>query len=271
VKAYDGWSERGKRNCPDYIAITLNRQWRRDSLAFMAGADSEPKKKRAAAIRQFLDTLGDLVDQWIDSGKHEGDASIEEVWQRNIRWRSTDYPEPIITTLMAYRNKNHPQVVIDGDGRFSIFFAPTVTKQTDALVRARERAIFQFVMLLDSPTREHLSRCDKCRAYFVRARAPRKDMPIKRGIFCKNCKGLGGARRTAASREQRRKQMVGWASEYWLKWNHRHGKKAKWIAQQINWRLEKHYRIHDPITGKWVTQNEKSIEAEVERRNHAKS
>jgi len=271
VKAYDGFSERGKRNWPEDIAITLNQQWRRDFLAMVARADGESQEKKVAAIREFLDTLGGLVDQWMHSGRPEGDAGIDEPWQRDIRWQSADYPEPIIKTLMAYRDRNHPQVTIDGDGRFSIFVGPALTQQTGALLRARDQAIFWFAMLLESPTRERLFRCDKCSAYFARARAPKKDMPIKHGIFCKNCKGLGGARRTAASREQRRKQMVGWASEYWLKWKPRHGKKAKWIAQQINRRAEKHRRIHDPITGKCVTQNEKSIQAEVKRRNHAKS
>jgi hypothetical protein len=96
-------------------------------------------------------------------------------------------------------------------------------------------------------------------------------MRIEHGTFCKECKNRGGARRIAASREQRKKEMIGSAADCWLKWKPRHGKQAKWIAKLVNRELDKHHRIHDPITGKWVTQNKKSIEAELERRNHAKS
>jgi hypothetical protein len=265
MRVYDGSSERGSRNWPGDVAITLNRQWRRNSLAFMADADREPQEKQDAAIHEFLTTLGGLVDQWIDSGKREGDASIEQPWKRDIHWQSADHPQPITTTLIAYWERNPPQVTIDGDGRSSIFVPRNFPRPTDALFRAREHAIFQFVKLLESPTRERLSRCDECRTYFFRARAPKKDTPIFRGTFCPNCKGKGSARRVNATRGNRTKQMVELAVEFWRKWKSttRHGERSRWVARMMNRRRR---TGGVPITGKWVTQHRHEIEAKIERR-----
>jgi hypothetical protein len=250
----------------------------RDSAAFVACALNEmaPRietvrrqgSKRAAALSEFGKTLRRLVNQWLDSGKDNG---IDEPQQRDILWRSSQYPEPIFTTLITFWERNRPRAIVGRDGRFTLELEPKPWLNPKQLSEnAHDRAIWVFQQFLQSRQRDLLSRCDFCQRYFVRARKPKKDMPIKRGTFCENCKGIGGARRTVASREQRKKEMVGRAADCWLKWKPRHGKQEEWIAKQVNRELDKHHRIHDPITRKWVTQNKKSIKAEVKRRNDAK-
>jgi hypothetical protein len=224
--------------------------------------------KRAAAVLEFDNTLRSLVDQWIQSGR---DSGVDEPYKRDICWYSPRYPEPIFRTLTVFWERNPPTVIVGRDGRSAVKRKPPSLNPRYLSREAHKTAIHCFQQLLDSPARYLLSRCDGCGTYFVRRRAPRKDMPIKRGTFCKNCKGLGGARRTVATREQRKKEVIGWAADYWPKWaqTRLHARQSEWIAQQVNRELAKHRWIHDPVTGKWVTQNKKSIEAEVERRNHA--
>lgn len=259
---YDGQAQRDLREHPQAIAKILNRQLRGDTLARVADVADLPERKRGAAISEFLDTLRSLVDQWIDSGKREGDASIEEPWKRDVRWRSAEYPEPIITALTAYQKMSRQQILIGEDGRFDIFV--TSQKHRDSILEARKVAIENFMGLLESPTRERLSRCDACRTYFVRARAPKKDTPIFRGTFCPHCKGKASVRRMNATRENRAKHMVELAAEWWPKWKptHRHGKQSEWVAGKMN----KGLGTHQQITGKWVTQHGSEIEAEAERR-----
>jgi hypothetical protein len=184
---------------------------------------------------------------------------------RRRRWQSAPSSEPIITKLQAYWDRNHPQVAIDGDGRSSIFVAPIFKRDTDALHQAREKAISQFVVLLESPTRERLARCDKCTAYFSRARAPKRNTPIFHGTYCPNCKGKGSVKRMNATRENRTKEMIELAAELWPKWKQkaRYGKQSKWVAEMMNRKL---LTARAPITGKWVTQHQQEIVLEAERR-----
>jgi hypothetical protein len=264
VKIYDTTSERGKRISPDYIATILNQQWRRDTLAAMARADGEPEEKRDAAICEFLGTLRELVDRWIDSGKDEKDRSVEEPWKRDVHSESASYPNTIATTLIAYWQRNPPRITIERDGRSSIV-AHTFAGRSNAVRRARDLAIFKFVILLDSPERERLCRCDECRAYFVRARAPKKDTPIFRGTFCPECKGKGSVKRMNGTRQNRTKQMVDLAAGFWPRWKPaaQYGKRSKWVAEMMNKRLGTTRTL---VTGKWVTQHEQEIKDAAERR-----
>jgi len=126
-----------------------------------------------------------------------------------------------------------------------------------------------FLQLLDSPASRRLFRCNGCRTYFLRERMPKKDTPIKRGSWCVSCKrdGRDRVQRTNESRDQRTKQRIGLAADAWAKWkpDRRHGERAEWVARQVSKRLD-----GDAIAKNWVTHHTKEIEAEVERRNHAK-
>lgn len=230
----------------------------------------EGKEAVSQARAEFLTTLRRLVDQWIDSGKSGLDRKIDTLQDRDMYKVPPGYERPLIEILGAWVVRNPPLVFVQGDGRREIWNQVQHKRGIPASY-AQDLAFHEFARLLDSPTRERLSRCDACRTYFERRRAPKRDTPIYHGVYCWNCKGKGGARRTVSSRDQRKKEIVGWAASCWAKWKPtpRHGKQSEWIAQQVNRELAQHHPVHDRITGKWVTQNRKTIEAEVERRNRA--
>jgi hypothetical protein len=138
-------------------------------------------------------------------------------------------------------------------------------------------AMYWFARLLDSPFSRLLARCDDCGTYFAYERAPRTD--IKGGTHCTNCKSRGSAKRMKSTRDKRMGEMVGFAAEFYgqFKPNSRQPLN-KWIAERVNRRTEsirvkagRKKQSHYPaITGRWVTEHLKQIEAEVERRKNAK-
>ncbi len=268
VKISDGWPN--KEDCPGYIAALLNRKRLRGGLEWWAGVTDESQEERAAMESEFLSTLRGLVDQWIDSGKQDG---VENAWERSVHWHSDAHPMPLVKALRTYEIRNPVKVLFGPDSRLEIGMLPTSAVHPEVwglvypLAKAREKAIFLLRNLVNcpSPVRERLSRCDACGEYFVRVRAPRKEgIPIKHGVFCANCKGKGGARRTVESRKLRTEKKIEWAADAWVKWkpDHRHGKRSEWIARQVTARGE-------AIKVNWITHHQTEIEAEVERRNHA--
>jgi hypothetical protein len=145
-----------------------------------------------------------------------------------------------------------------------------VPELEDTLARAKDFAISEFQKFLESSFPQRLFKCDGCRTYFVRARAPRKETPIYHGTFCEDCKHKGGARRTDSTRKQRKAQMIEWAAEYWPKWTERRGVRSEWVAEQVNEWIEGQPINWGTIKGNWVTWHQAEIEAVVEGKNHAK-
>jgi hypothetical protein len=144
----------------------------------------------------------------------------------------------------------------------------------DTLARARDFAISEFLKFLASSCPQRLFKCDGrrgCGAYFVRTRAPRKETLIYHGTFCENCKNAGEdkKRRTEEIRSNLAESLWKLAAHHWPNWNPKiHGQsRSKWVAEMMNEKLVKKGICK---TGKWVTQNRVMIEAEVERKNHAK-
>jgi hypothetical protein len=269
VQLKDGWSPKGKEHYFRYLLPPiLNCEMPVRVLDHLAEFLDVPSEMKPAERFALVNTLRELVDQWIDSGKSDG---IEEAWRRNIKWQPPTSRKPIAETLSDYRRRNPPQAETGDDGRFEILMLPDSRASTEPLERARDMAIYYFVCLLDldSPMRERLSRCDGCGAYFVRVKAPKKGAPIYHGTFCEKCKHKGGARRTVDSRSRQTKEKIGWAADCWTNWTKRKGLRSAWIAEQVNRRVVRHPISWGTITGKWVTRHQKEIEAEVERRNNA--
>ncbi len=278
MKVAENWTERGSRDYPEYLAAALNGQWNKDTLCFLAGfavprpgVRSAPQETRDAATKAFLRTLRGLVDHWIATGR-ENDA--ENPWQRNVTASTPDYPQPIIKTLADYRDRNPPRVGIQGDGRFLVFPDlmrsegwPTPEPNLEAtLQRARDFAVSEFLRLLESSGRERLFRCDNCGAYFVRLRTPKKDLPIKKGTFCENCAGRGGARRMGETRAARQEAKLKAAAEAWLRWNysHRHPDQREWVAREVS------KRCGVEIQRNWVSRNLVEILKRAEALKNAK-
>jgi len=267
VQLRDGWTPEGKIYYSRFLLPSiLNGEAPKQLVAFMAEISNEPQKIKHGAIAEFQQTLGGLVDQWIESGRNNG---IEEAWKRNIEWQPADTRRPLVKTLEEYKRRNPPVASIGVDGRFDIWIKPSCLNSSKPLFKAREMALYHFLCLLDSPNRERLSKCDQCGTYFVRARAPKKDMPIFRGSYCENCKGSGGARRTAETRERRKQEQIEWAADAWARWKptNRYGQRSDWVVRQVNAKRGVSRRIQS----NWLTRHNAEIEAEIERRKHAKS
>ena len=225
-----------------------------------------------------------LVDKWIDSGR-SGDE--ESPWER----------QPWHEPLQDYMERNPPKLYITKDGLSLFVGSPPIehngrktfswlaeyVKQNLTLVpkkrypdaqfrkalhAAADPASALYLQLLDSPISDRLLRCDGCRSYFVRSRAPKKGVPIYRGSWCARCKGKGGARRTNKSRENRTKKMVEFAADAWMQWrpDRHHGECAQWVAQQMNDRMPEEWERLKKTN--WVTRHKSEIDAEVERRKH---
>lgn len=283
MEVWARWTKRGEREYPEFIAAILNSDVDKGILGYLAGIplpiprfQSAPFEVRDKAVSEFICTLRTLTCQWIATGKLQETERGEEPWERSVNVSTPDYPQPILNTLIEYRDRNPPKVFITDDGRFGIPSDPMIRysgwpspppELEATLQRARDFAICEFAKLLESHGRERLFRCDECGKYLVRARAPRKETPIYHGTFCEKCKHKGSARRTVESRKRRTQKMIEWAADAWEKWTpgNRFGKRADWVVEKVNAKLPAG-RI--PIKINWVTKHQTEIEAEVERRNY---
>ena len=228
---------------------------------------------RATALMAFDSTLRELVDQWLEAGKqwhiqqglqrkrNDPEGRLKrDAWR--LTWHTPEYLVSIFQTLTQFWERNPIRGIVGADGRLTACSEPTPLLHRKNLSQdARNRAIWIFQIFLQSRKRELLSRCEGCKKYFVRARAPKQEVSLKHGTFCRKCKGLGGARRTLASREQKKRVIIELAADLWIKWKQtHHGERSKWVARKLNEKLP-HWAA--PITGRWVTQNQAAIEAEV--------
>jgi len=232
----------------------------------------QPEQVKQADIL-FTKRLRALVDQWIGSGKDR--EGIESPLNRNVNAVPTGYTQPLFDVLSAWLNRNMPTPALMRSGKIAIIAQPPKDRTTDehGLVKFRdpeeygnECAIFHFKELLDTPGAHRVGRCNnpKCRRYYVRRRLRKAE--IKRGTYCGNCTAAGSVERMKRSREARKQRLVSLAADRWDDWKQtrRYGEKADWVARQMN-------KLSDrAITAKWVTRNRLAIEAEVERRKHAK-
>jgi hypothetical protein len=281
VYGFAGQPSRNNRGPDALLLRALNRRLTRTDLGlFFAGVSSD-------GVEGFMLSrlLRLLVDAWINSGRI-GDGEYP--------WRRQPWREPI----QDYIERNPPKLNFTKDGP-SLFVGPPLighkyrkgvswfatyveegltqlpdTRAPDAKLRkvlrsAADPATALYLQLLDSPIPARLFRCDGCATYLMRARAPKRNAPIHRGSWCAKCKGKGGARRTGKSRKNRRDQMIEWAADAWTRWKQdgRHGERVEWVVQQVNEQLKS---SEDQIKKNWVSLHLKEIEAEVQRRKHAK-
>ena len=204
---------------------------------------------------EFLAALRKLVDDWIDSGKTAGE---ERPWERVA-------PAGILEEV-----KRHfpPQATVAADGRMELQLSvsPDHLLRLPVKRRARLFAGFQFAKLISSSSRERLSRCDTCGAYFERQRMPKRGVVIRYGVHCPKCKGSGSLIRVRAERDRRRRHLVELAAGFWSAWSQkqRQSGRSEWVAAQMNRRLPPGVGVVDR---RWVTRNQETIQAAAEGRN----
>lgn len=254
MQIFDGWTTGGKEQFPGMVCATLNETLGRGFLNHFL-ADSR------RIHRAFLTTLSGLVDGWIESGRRD---NLDNPLERTVPRRE----------LEQFMAKNPPVARLEADSRMVLF----IQAPKDHRASAQDHALYWFAMLLDSPKRERLSKCEKCGQYIIRDRMPRKHHPLKRGVFCKIHRGKARARSMKDTRMDRTNELVLLAAKFWPEWNSQRGHqtRSKWIAAEINAHLPVwaggYFQNRDgTATGRWVTQHRQEIEAEVKRRKNAKS
>jgi hypothetical protein len=261
-----------ERDYPKILATTLNGQDRMGTLGWLAGIPHDrpsrvqgfgnpSQRTRDAAIKEFLETLRGLADQWIASGKEHLKSIGEQPWTRNVLWFSDDYQESIDRTLRKFLDRYPLPIVPDSAGRFAVAYweprdAPWPFPEPaleDTLVKARDLAILEFQKFLESDCAQRLFKCNKCGKYFALARKPRE--VIQHGAYCKDCKSAGGARRVEDKRNAKKQEMLKLAAEAWIEWkpSHSNPNQCEWVARQV----KKRCRVE--IQGKWVSRNLKKI------------
>lgn len=221
------------------------------------------------AIDGMISAMRKMADMWIDSGKSRTDSDVDTPAERNVE--DVLPGREVSLALLIYRSllRDHPVYMeMRRDGSHAIkeiyprFDPQSHWKLEDALnAHGAKWAAFYFSRLLDSPFSHHISRCDRCKAYFAYQRARLRT--VKHGVFCPACEGKGSMKRTEISRTKR----FDTAAKEWIKWESRRKSPVapEWVAEQVN-------KAHGTAFGRrWVSQNLTEIQKRVEALRNAKS
>lgn len=276
----------GRRDYAKSLAATLNNQDRKGILEWLAGIPLDrpsrvqgfrnaSRETKDAAVKEFLNELRRLADQWIASGTDERDPVREEPWSRNVFWCSDAWQEPIEKALRKFLDRHPLPIIPDSAGRFKIAYSASreilwpfpEPKLEVTLERARDHAIFEFQRFLESDCPQRLFRCNECKKYFARDRKPRE--VIQHGAYCKNCKSAGGARRVEKQRDADEERLLRAAADAWVQWKKspRNPDQRAWVATQVSERCG----LGIPKQRKWVSRNMKKILQRIEVAKNAKS
>ena len=279
-----------------------------NALSCISQEERDSNPIQAATHNHFYETLRRLVDQWIDAGKwidggmknSDGRLVMRQAEMREakdtqadtgeypvelrVRWASPKYPEPIWQYMILFWSQNRPVITIGLDGRSKILSEPGVGQKPRSQEESlHDRAMHQFQLLLDSPERYLVSRCDECGEYFKRRRAPREGVKVQHGVYCEKHKYMGRVRSTEGTRATRRKHLADMVAAFHLDWEPKKGDKTEWLVYQMQRELRglgrrkrlTWFRYYENFSKRWLTDNraavEEAIEAELKRRRHVKS
>jgi hypothetical protein len=278
--------KRGKSATVEQILQALKGRLPKGAVnALLSSCDAISPENAPNARLAFTQSLRWMVDVWIHSAKTVDEEQpwkrafepllLQDYLKRNPPWLQMTEKGPCLVMFPRVwdKRKRPPlatKVVLDSLGiELEDTQSPNVQFVREIMPSALDAATAMFLQLLDSSERTRLFRCDGCGTYFMRERMPKKDAPIKRGSWCIECTDKGGARRTDKSRERRTQQMLELAADAREKWKNdrRHGELSEWIVGSVNRGLPASWK---PIAKNWVTRHKDEIEAEMNRRNHAK-
>ncbi|MFZ0742977.1 MAG: hypothetical protein WAM85_01145 [Terracidiphilus sp.] len=213
------------------------------------------------------------MDQWLDSGRLQLKANGEQPFERSVKVAVPGHAETIEMRLQRFFARYQPRVLIGSgpDEMFAHFglvyfssWESLANKSTEDLLKsAQDYAIYQFVLLLDSPSRHRLFRCDECGDYFILKKNPKRE--IQRGTFCPKHKAQGAAARMEALRNRRTGKLLDTAAKTWINWQRQHRndeqggpEQRAWVADQVNKKHETDFKRN------WVSTNLEEILARVE-------
>jgi hypothetical protein len=259
---------------PESICRLLNYRGPTDTAAALKRAEEVHRQQPEKSFESILNDLQALfvvfhwlrkyLDEWIDSGRKDG---VDSPWERTIPSDAVDVFSGAFRASLRVRADGRPAVGYElsdlGVHRLEKF---------GYKVHGQLEATLRFMLLMDSPDRERVSRCDVCRKIFEHQRRPKKGIVIKHGSFCDSCQGKGRVQGTVRSRERRKNELVALAATFWEQCPQaKQHKRSEWVAVQMNRKLKLRKGAH-PVTKKWVTQNQVAIEAAVlSLRSHASS
>lgn len=199
--------------------------------------------------------LREFVDEWLDSGKREG---VDHPWERKVRQKQ----------LQHYLSNNRPMARVGVDGRITVEFHPDqniLLRSEDGDAHPVNLAYFIFLNFLDDPTRERLSRCDSCSAYFARRRMPAKGVAIKGGSFCSECKHKAKRVTVLNFRKRQYERLIGLAAQFWNQYGERkrRSSQVEWVTEQMRRQCAKDTASGAPVwkNTRWVGQHQQEIEA----------
>jgi hypothetical protein len=265
VRVYDNATALGSASVVAQVVRLLNGDWPWGFTSEWMRQLTPTRRKRLHMA--FTDSLRRLVNQWIDSGK-DPERRKETPRRRNVCGLPTGYTTPLSDALLTWYRRNAPEIDILPSGQTSIIMHCPTGEPSGRY--AQESAVYWLKELLNSPPDCYrLARCDnpKCQAaYYLRKRV--REVEVTQGTYCRSCSGVGSIARMKASRDQRKQHLVNLAADVWegFRPTANHPKRSDWVAAQMNKDLELDKRKQ----GKWVTQNQRAIEVELERRKHAK-
>src|SRR5437667_3900970 len=111
------------------------------------------------AKAEFLKTFRRLVDQWIDSGKSGPDRSIDSPQDRDTNQVPPGCEKSLFEIRADWLGRNPPRWWLNRNGVVDIRTDPPRFNPLDLDAHAQDQAGYYLEVLLDSPTRERLSRC----------------------------------------------------------------------------------------------------------------
>jgi hypothetical protein len=225
---------------------------------------------KADDLLDYLNGTGDdtgrqlrvLAERWIQSGIHSDGVEepksrkLPEFLREAIRCSVND---PLTVHIM-------PDGALQGHFSFRLGLESAVLDDRARRECDERKGTYLFLLFLDGDNlRFRLAKCLRkgCAApYFFRERL----RPIyKNGAVCPHHRKQVGSLR---AREDERDDLLKLAAKFWPRWTPtKQPNRSLWTAGQVNAQrtgIEKH------ITQKWISRNAVQIEAEVERRNHAK-
>ena len=280
--------ERIQEEVTDMVAHLLNSEEQgrmKETLRVMvdawmdSGKDGEidrPHKRTIGKLKRTTILLsGEVNDPKLDG------AQPEAVEFETIPVEGANVFAPL-ERVLSYGARRRLELSGDGFavGRYRPNRPPPYT--AGELHRCEEdKAGRMFETLLRSEFRSRLHRCVQCRRYLVNKKNPRKE--TAHGAFCEggDCRRVWARIRMKDANGERNAHLLTLAAPFWLEWKpevhgeewkrwdskKRDSERSKWIAKRMRPHLPK---WKDSISGRWVTENQKKIEAEGVRGRNGK-
>lgn len=222
-----------------------------------------------SAVDHFAETVRQMADMWIASGKDRMNPLLDSPRDRNVEEVQLGQPISLfawIDRLVFDVNPSYTGMRRDGTigikrlfPRFDLQSLRWGKWEESMKGFARMYAAYTFTNFLDSAYSLRLSRCDSCKTYFVYVRARLR--VVKNGVHCGDCGGAASVGRTTASRAKR----LDTAARAWIEWDQKPRRigRPEWVAEQVN-------RTHGTSFGRrWVSQHQTEILARVEALRNA--